>query len=324
MPGMLNDPGNRSLRRAILDYGLEEFCKELTHRGAPLKMRDDMPVMGRYFAQSCNYQELANGDAFVQFAGRGYVWTNLTARVGFEASGSIQYNQDFLMSGSTMYAYFRTRTVASKSFNTLMVENAGGGLPASLRGQADAIASQVVDKELAQGFTIIRDSGGTVEFGTGLIEKGQHPAKPFEVHGNNRLTFANERTEVHGQQLDFLGPFHITSNAQALFLNLVLDGIPAVDVMVVSKDAGDRWLDQYIRVAGVPQPPQPPLSADVVAIRSQWSKAFPVGKGYYYVVVDNSTSVGTVAPPNMGGLPQFGGGYAAALVSDVVQVGDAP
>lgn len=328
MPGVVNDPANRSLRRSILRYGLEQFCKELTHRGAPLKLRDEDPIIGRYFARTCNYQELANGDAFVQFSGVGYAWTNITLRMGFEASGSIQYNQDFLMDGSTMYAYFRTRTVASTSFNALMVERAGANGAEALRGAANPIAQQVVDKQLTRGFTVIRDADGTVEFGVGLVEKGQHPAKPFEVRGSDRVTFANERTEVHGQQLDFLGPFEVGANDEALYINLVIDGVPAIDAMVVSKDVGDTWLEQYIRQPGVPALPQPPLTSEVVPIRAQWAKTLPVAKGYYYVVVDNSSVVGSVAPPSAGAIPLLPSALApadpAALVNVVVQVGDAP
>ena len=134
MPGVVNDPGNRSLRRAIMRFGLEEFCRELTHRGAPLRMRDDDPVIGRFYARTCNHQELNSGDVFVQISGIGYAWTNVTFRVAFTASGAIQYNQDFLMDGSTMYAYFRTRTIASQEFNTTMVERAGSAGAAALGG----------------------------------------------------------------------------------------------------------------------------------------------------------------------------------------------
>jgi hypothetical protein len=326
MPGVVNDPANRSLRRAIMRFGLDEFCKELTHRGAPLKMRDDDPIVGRFYARTCNYQELQSGDVFVQFAGIGYAWTNVTLRIAFNASGAIQYNQDFLMDGSTMYGYFRTRTIASKTFNTTMVERAAAG--AVLGGITDPIAQQVVEDQLQRGFTVIRDSDGTVDFGVGIIEKGKRPVKPFEVRGDDRLTMMNERTEVHGDQLDFLGPFFVDDDDRALFLTLTIDGVPAVDVMVVDKTTGDQWLDQFVKAPGVPQPTMPPLMSDTVAIRTQWQKALPVAKGYYYVVLDNSSVVGTVAPPAAGGISFIPGALAApppaALVNVVVQVGDAP
>ncbi|MFW5738982.1 MAG: hypothetical protein ACOC1F_01305 [Myxococcota bacterium] len=324
MPGVVNDPGNRSLRRAIMRFGLEEFCRELTHRGAPLRTQDDDPVVGRFYARTCNYQELQSGDVFVQFSGVGYAWTNVTWRIAFKASGAIQYNQDFLMDGSTMYAYFRTRTIASQSFETTMVERGGAAGAAVLGGLTNPVAQQVVQEQLRRGFTVIRESDGTVEFGVGLIEKGQHPVKPFEVHGDDRLTLMNERTDVHGNQLDFLGPFHVTDDDRALFLTLVIDGVPAADVMVVDKSTGDQWLDRFVKQPGVPQPPMPPLFSDSVAIRSQWQKTVPVAKGHYYVVLDNSSVVGSVAPPSTGGVPMLAAPPPAALVNVVVQVGDAP
>jgi len=156
MPGVINDPSNRSLRRSILSYGLGEFCKQLTHSGAPLRMRNDQPVMGRFFARTCSYRELKGGDVFVHFQGVGYVWTNTTWRVGFEATGAIQYNQDFLMDGSTMYAYFRTRSIAETQFKALMVERGGqvgGGI---MRNLTAPIAQQVLEEQLRRGFTVIR------------------------------------------------------------------------------------------------------------------------------------------------------------------------
>ena len=100
MPGVVNDPANRTLRRSILRYGLDEFCTALTHRGAPLKLRDEDPVIGRFFARTCNYQELASGDVFIQFSGLGYVWTNVSLRLGFEASGAIQKSSPLSVIGS--------------------------------------------------------------------------------------------------------------------------------------------------------------------------------------------------------------------------------
>lgn len=325
MPGVVNDPGNRSLRRAIMRFGLDEFCKELTHRGAPLTMREGDPVVGRFYARTCNYQELNSGDVFVQFAGIGYAWTNVTLRISFNAGGAIQYNQDFLMDGSTMYAYFRTRTIASKSFETVMVERPG---VSALNAVTDQIADQVVSNQLSRGFTVIRESNGTVDFGIGIVEKGKRPVKPFEIRGDDRLTMTNERTEVHGNQLDFLGPYHVADGDRALYMTMSIDGVPSVDVLVVDESTGNQWLEAFVKGAGVPQPPMPPLMSEAVSMGSQWQKAFPVPEGYYYVVVDNSSVVGRVSPPAGGGSALLTGALAApppaALVNVVVQVGDEP
>jgi hypothetical protein len=281
-------------------------------------MREDEPVVGRFFARSCNYQELESGDVFVQVAGIGYTWTNATLRMSFEASGAIQYNQDFLMDGSTMYAYFRTRMIASKAFDVKMVEQ-GSLVGPTIAVIADKVGKDVVEGQLQRGFTVIRDKDGTVDFAVGLVEKGKRPVKPFEVRGNDRVTMMNERTTVPGNQLEFLGPFSVDSNKRALYLTLAIDGVPAVDVMVVDKSTGDQWLDQFVRSPGVSQPPMSPLMLDMVPIRMQWQKTVPVAKGHYYVVVDNSAAVGNVAPPVTGGFIPPG-----ALVNVVVQVGDAP
>ena len=329
MPGVVNDSGNRSLRRAILRFGIDQYCKELTHRGTPLTLQDGDPVMGRFFARTCNSQEMDNGDVFIQFAGQGYVWTNVTWRAGFDAGGAIQYNQDFLMDGSTMYAYFRTRTITSTSFNTIQLERGGGTGTAMFGGTANQVAKQVVDQQLARGFTVIRDSDGIVDFSLGIIEKGQKPNKPFAMRGSDRAMLLNERTEVHGNQLDFLGPFQIDSDGRALYLTSVVDGVPAVDVFVVRKETGDIWLEQFIKQPGVPAIPAQhlPLMQDVIATRVQWQKTVPLAKGYYYVVIDNSSSVGNVAPPAVaqnlltGVLPSP---PPAALVNFAVQLGDAP
>jgi hypothetical protein len=328
MPGVVNDPGNRSLRRAVLRFGLETFCKEMTHRGAPLKLKDEEPVTGRFYARTCNYQEMENGDAFVQFAGQGFVWTNVTLRVGFEAGGAIQYNQDFLMDGSTMYAYFRTRTIASTTFKTILVER-GGDAGASIFGSsANPIAKQIVDQQLSRGLTVIRDSDGVVDFSLGLVEKGQRPPKPFDVKGSGRMMLSNEKTEVHGQELDFLGPYEIDSDGRALYLTAVVDGVPAIDAFVIRKDGGDPWVDAYVRKPGIPLAPQPPLMQDVIPTRVQWQKTVPLAKGFYYVVLDNSSAMGNVAPPVVASNPLIPSALAApqpaALVNFAVQLGDAP
>jgi hypothetical protein len=49
-PGVVNDPGNKSLRFDILKFGLERFCQEMMRRSVPLKLGDDQPVLGRFYA----------------------------------------------------------------------------------------------------------------------------------------------------------------------------------------------------------------------------------------------------------------------------------
>jgi hypothetical protein len=67
---------------------------------------------------------------------------------------------------------------------------------------------------------------------------------------------------------------------------------------------------------------------DVIQTRTQWQKAVPLAKGFYYVVLDNSSVVGNVAPPVVAASPLLPGVLAppapAALVNIAVQLGDAP
>src|SRR5687768_4280344 len=126
MPGVINRADNKSLRFAMLKYGLESFCQEMLKRGAPLKLADDQPSVGRFYPQRCDTRlvdEEASRSFLVQFSGAGYAWTNITQRIGFDASGVVEYDPDFLLHNDTMYLYFRTKNVASTNFQAGMIEN---------------------------------------------------------------------------------------------------------------------------------------------------------------------------------------------------------
>ncbi|MEM9694286.1 MAG: hypothetical protein AAGA56_17175, partial [Myxococcota bacterium] len=60
LPGVVNDPSNRSLRRSIFRFATDEICEELLQRSVPLKLRPSDPNIGRFFPLSCNITELAN------------------------------------------------------------------------------------------------------------------------------------------------------------------------------------------------------------------------------------------------------------------------
>src|SRR5947209_4369662 len=69
LAGPINDPSNRTLRRSIMQFGLGEFCEQMVHRSAPLKLMPDAPVVGRFFPQHCAQRVLDNGDLWTQFDG---------------------------------------------------------------------------------------------------------------------------------------------------------------------------------------------------------------------------------------------------------------
>ena len=338
MPGVVNDPGNRSLRRALFGFASSEICPEFLKRNIPLVLRDGDPATGRFFPNSCAVQELANGNLFLQFAGRGFAWTNVTGRIGFEASAAVEYGQDFLMDGSTMDVYFRQKQTQSSDFRVLMVERTAAGaaaapsqgfaelLAGSIAAASQQIGQRILQSKIAQGFTVVRDADGTVSFGLGVLEQGQKPAVPFARGEADRTVLANETTEIHNGQRDYLGPFTLPSTDQALFLTAVLEGAPALEVLVVPKAMGDQWLDAYLRQAAPTALQAPPLSDEAlpaaVGVPGQplppWRRTLRLPAGQYYVVLDHTTAAGQTAPP-----AQTADDRAAA-VSYAVQLGDAP
>ncbi len=322
-PGVINNPKNKSLRFDILKFGLDRFCFEMTRRGAPLKLSDDQPVLGRFFADSCNQTILddeTRKSLVVQYSGKGYGWTNLSGRIGFTASGLIEYAPDFQVDDDgAMYIYFRPRKVSASSFQTTMVESsfARGGM--AMAGiNPDQLGRQIVDGQLQRGFTVIRyNDKGETDFGLGYIPKGQKPFKPFYIK-SERVTLSNDRTEVHSGQQDYVGGFEVTESGQALYMTMTLDGAPAVDVFVVAKNLGDQMIDQYVKNPGPALLPGPPNLDEQLMQGQPWKRFVPVPKGLYYLVVDHSDKVGRSAPPAQVGDDR------AAKVDYVVQIDDAP
>lgn len=327
MPGVMNDPSNRTLRREILNFGSDQFCSELKKRGAPLRMREDQPIMGRFFVTNCDFKEQENGDIYIQFNGFGYAWTQPTSRLGFTANAAVQYNQDFLLDGSTMYAYFRPRSAPAATFKTEMIEKRDqtglGAVLGSIFGvdqTANKIGAQLMAQELAKGFTVIREANGDSDFGPGIIEKGQRPFHPFSIHGSDKVTLANDRTEIHEQQRDFLGPFEVDSSGRALYVTMNLDGAQAADLFLMRKDAGDAWLNEYSFKPVLGQMWVPALISDVLPARTAFKRTAPLPKGSYYIVIDHSSLAGPVNPP----VGPSGGSEVPATISYIVQLGDAP
>src|SRR5437868_5522488 len=71
MPGVVNDPGNRSLRRALFGFATDKVCGEMKSRSLPLKMGGGDPSTGRFFPTGCSVTQLGNENLFVQFVGHG-------------------------------------------------------------------------------------------------------------------------------------------------------------------------------------------------------------------------------------------------------------
>ncbi len=316
-PGVVNDPSNKSLRFDLLEFGLSRFCVEMLRRGAPIKLSDHEPVLGRFFADGCQTQVIDQADrqsVVVRYSGKGYAWTNLTERLGFSSTGLIEYAADFQQQGDDMYIYFRPRNVGSTSFQTLLVESTLAQVGISLSGtNVEALGGDIITRQLQRGFTVIRhEPRGDVEFSTGLVPLGQRPFRPYQVVNTDKLTLDNDRTEVHIGQQDYIGGMTVPDDGR-LYLNLSLDGANTVDVLLVPEVDGQALTGAYVTTRGAARLARAPL-LDVALVRGQPAKldlALPAGN--YYLIFDHSASMGLTPPA---------AGEHAAKVDYLVQVGE--
>jgi hypothetical protein len=323
LAGPINDPSNYTLRRNIMSFGLGQFCQQMTTHNAPLKLTPDANVIGRFFPQHCTQQTLANGDLWVQFDGFGYAWTALSKKVTFTAAATIQYNQDFKCADdNSIYAYFDTRNVSTPDFHIAVMEQPIANLMQNVFGPfTESFARQIVSGQLSQGFTVIQESNGSVDFSVGHLQLGQRPFHPYDQHGASRVTYENLRTEVHTGEREFIGPITVDGSGRAIFMQMHLDGVPAADVFVIPKlQGGDASLQLYYQYGPVGPLASPPIFSDVVQAGVEYQRAVPLPAGLYYVVIDNTSAAGQAAPP---ALP-FGVGDTAAVVNYAIQLGDAP
>jgi hypothetical protein len=296
--GPLNAPSNYSLRRSIMQHGLGAFCEEMLSHEAPIQLAQGMPTVGRFFPKNCTQSTLPNGDLFIQFDGFGYAFTPLSKKLTFTMSGAVEYDQDFRVGDDcNIFAYFRTRNVRSSNFQTHVVEQPVASFLNSLTTFSSDVGRQLVSGKLGEGFTVIQDNQQHFDFSIGLLPVGQKPQHPFDVHGDGRIRYESARSEIHQDERDFIGPIEVKEDGRALYVDATLDGIPAADLLVMSKQDAEVSLGLYFNY-----PSSGPLDAnvlygDVLVAGKPYSRAFKVPKGTYYVVLDNTPTAGKVAPP---------------------------
>lgn len=303
MPGVINDPKNLSLRRSLLAYGMGQVCDEVRSRSMALRLGDDEPVAGRFFPTLCKSREQPSGEIYVELAGHGYVWTDKSLRIGFEASAAVAYDVDFLLDGSTTYVYFRVKGSSPPKLVARLVEEKQVSMFARIFGAAnggspiDSFGGQVMAAQLQRGFTVIRDASGGTEVGLGVVAPGQRPpGGGFVGLDRTNTILANERIELHQNQRDFTGPFVVPPGKQ-LGVMVSETGAPAVDLLVIPRGAGDAWLAAYTHERDVTPPPAMPVVDDVVAAGPVYRRALRVPPGSYYVVLDNTANAGRTSLP---------------------------
>jgi hypothetical protein len=319
--GTINQPENLSMRRSMLRKGMGDFCQQMRTRNAPLKLSADSPIIGRFYPNQCTATE---GDLLnVSFGGFGYAWTNVTKKTTFLGGGSAAFRYDFQVTDGDhcdIYAYFRPARIDTTTFETHRIEGQAASLFAGMSTFGNDFGKQTLARKLQEGFTVIaRDGSETnVDFALGIVPLGKRPFHPYQVTSDDgKLTYENDRTEVHQNQRDFVGPIVVEESGRALYLSAAVDGVPAIDVLVMRKAEAEQSLQYYYEYPQAGPLAGAPMTSDVLATGNPLKRAIVVPPGTYYVVFDNTPSAGQVAPANN---PLDD---RAAVVNYLIQIGDA-
>ncbi len=303
------------------NFGAEKMCPEMLKRGAPLKLSADGNTIGRFFPSRCTHQVNDQAQTVtIYFGGSGFAWTPIAGRVGFSCDAAVEYGVDFQMTDEAVYVWAKMRrSVRGPDFKIGSIENKVVDWAAKAAGfLTSTFGNQIVQSQLSNGFTVVHTDAGD-EFSLGLLQPPARPKHPFAASGEDHFTFANETTEVRYDQIDFLGPFEVADDDQALFLRFRLQGSP-VDVLLLYRGVGDLWREGMQLGAALGPPPQPALQTWVLQPGPDQRRLIPLAKGQYYVVIDNSSRIGTVNPP-WNPLAVIGGN--SAVVSYTAELGDA-
>ncbi|MEO7330023.1 MAG: hypothetical protein ABI193_15720 [Minicystis sp.] len=281
-------------------FGASKICPEMLKRSVAIRLQDRGPSIGRFFPMQCTYSvDDARQVVTVSMAGTGYGYMLPAKRVGFSLTAAVEYRPDFVIAGDDLYVWAKlNRIVDGPRFQLGFVENPLADVAANIPpfgSIANFFGNQVVTSAMTQGFTVIHNVDKGDDFTLGLIFPPVRPNHPFQVTMSERFTFANETIGVQGGQRDYLGPFEVSSQNQALYLTLSSQG-PAVDVMLVDKLTGDTWRDMYQRGMPLGPSPGPVLAASVHQPGAVSNLRYPLPPGLYYVVIDNTAAAGSVAP----------------------------
>lgn len=311
--------------RLFAAFGANRMCPEMLKRGVPLKLNPTGNTVGRYFPNRCSHEVNDQAQTVtLHFSGTGYAWTPMAGRVGFSANASVEYGMDWgAGKRRSTYVWGRlVRIVYGPEFQIGGVENkavdfATRGTPVGYLVQN--FGQQIVSSQLAQGFTVVHHPRRGDLFCAGLLQPPALPPTPFDTAKGKRFVFANETTEVHHGQVDFLGPFEVVKGDQTLFLRLRHGGGPAIEALVYPAGPIDVWREGLQLGAPLAAPPVPALTGFPIASGADEAQRVKLGPGLYYVVLDNSAQVGSVSPPwsPLGSL-----GASTAVVSYSAELAD--
>jgi hypothetical protein len=302
------------------NFGAQRACPEMLKKGAGLKLSPNGNTIGRFFPSRCRHEVHDERRSMtLHFGGTGYAWTPVAGRVGFAVDASVEYSFDFHMTKDAVYVWATNpRTVYGPEFTVGSVENkvVDWASKSPVGYMMNTFGTQIVSSQLASGFTVVRTDEGD-DFTLGILKPPARPKRPFDT-SDGRYVFGNETTEVRNNQVDFLGPMEVADDDQALFLRLRVQG-PPIDAMVIHRGTGDLWREGMQKGAPLAPPPQPPIFGFSVQPGRDVKQKIRLGKGQYYVVIDNSPVIGAVAPPWN---PLSVVGANLAVVSYLAELGD--
>jgi hypothetical protein len=280
-------------------FGAQRVCPEMLKRGAPLKLQPNGNTVGRFFPTRCQHEIHDDRKTMtLHFGGSGYAWTPVAGRVGFSVDASVEYAFDFHPTEDAVYVWAtQPQIVRQPEFKIGSVENkvVHWGMKTPAGWMVDQFGTQIVQSQLASGFTVIHDDKGD-DFTLGILQPPAKPKHPFDTSKGERFVFANETTEVRNGQVDFLGPFEVADKGQALFFRLRADG-PAVEALLLPRGTGDLWREGLQLGAALGPPPGPPIFSFPIQPGVEIRQRVRLPRGQYYLVVDNSAAVGQVNPP---------------------------
>ncbi len=102
----------------------------------------------------------------------------------------------------------------------------------------NTFGSQIVSSQLAGGFTVVHTDDGD-EFALGQLQPPQRPAKPFATD-KGKFVFANETTEVHSEQVDFLVRTKLSTAIRRSFCACSIAGRRSMSSSCI-RGTGDLW-----------------------------------------------------------------------------------
>ncbi len=298
-------------------FGAPRVCQEMMNKSVALTLGDDPASIGRFFPTRCGAAvNDVQQSLTVDFEGTGYAWTPLAGRVAFSASAAVSYRPDFQLGEDVMYVWGRmAQIVTEPRFTVVSVENRVVNWAA--QGPAMYLATQfgrqLLQSRVSQGFTVVRTEQGD-EFALGILQPPARPARPFVAAGESRV-LVNERVRVHANQAEFVGPLIVEGSGQVLSLRTRATG-PTVEVHLMPRLTADQWRAASDHAAAITPPPSAPLASWVVAAGDS-QQALAVAPGHYVLVIENSSSVGAVAPA-WSPLPGVGpAAFDAALIVEL-------